>query len=251
MAITITLTPRPTIGAMVISVTGAPTGPITITRSDDNGLNPVRQMSGQVTTGGALTVLDYEPALTGSITYSTPDGATTATATSSLAGSVTQPWLTIPANPAYRVLFDVVTDYDGARDTEATVHSIIDRADPIVIPGPLRYRTGKIVVHAFTYAVVRAIAALLERGELLQLRQADFPGLDLYFTPTRYRESPRAEVTNPRSWGVEIDYAETAAPVGPLLSAAGWTVADVTATYPTTAAVKAAYVTVAGLTVGP
>lgn len=69
MTTVMNLTARNDIGAVLIEVTGAPAGGLTIYREDMNGPGTVRLLAGQVPISGALTVYDYEAALTGTVYY--------------------------------------------------------------------------------------------------------------------------------------------------------------------------------------
>lgn len=78
----LTLTSQPNTASVLVQITGAPTGPVTITRTDANGSHPVRLLAGQAPIGGILTVTDYEPSMTGSVRYDVRDAVSVTTSKS-------------------------------------------------------------------------------------------------------------------------------------------------------------------------
>jgi hypothetical protein len=64
-----TATVLPDLTAVRLEVQGVPDGPVAITRTDRNGSRLVRQLPDQVASSGLLGVVDYEPALDGTVRY--------------------------------------------------------------------------------------------------------------------------------------------------------------------------------------
>lgn len=246
---TLTLTARDDIPAVLLQVAGAPAGAVTISRSDRNGVGVVRLMPNQVPIAGAMIVYDYEAATVGTVTYQVVDSAAVST-TGSVTTAAQLPHIHAAVLPNAGATLTAVRDYDSARESSGTTHWPILRADPVVIAGAMRKRAGALEIFAGSYEDAELAAAAIASGEVCQLRQPTFAGMDMYFLPTRLRTSPMSEDTTPRRWLVGLDYQETAAPSGPLLSAAAWDLADVLAvgTFNT---VKATFATFAALAVGP
>lgn len=246
---TLTVTARDEIPAVLLQVAGAPAGAVTLSRSDRNGVGLVRLMPNQVPIAGAMIVYDYEAAIAGTVTYELVDSA----AVSTIAGTVTNaafPHVHAAVLPNAGTSLVAVRDYDSARETSGATHWPILRGDPIVITGPMRTRAGKLEVFAGSFEDAQLVAAAIASGEVCQLRQPTFTGMDMYFLPLRLGVLPAPEDTIPRRWTVALDYQETAAPSGPLLSAAAWDLDDVKA-IGTFTTVKATFATFAGLAVGP
>jgi hypothetical protein len=83
------------------------------------------------------------------------------------------------------------------------------------------------------------------------LRQADHPGMDMYLAVVDSRVAPLDQLHAGWSWAVNANYVEVKAPTVPLLGAAGWTFANVTAAHSTFSAVRSSYATFTALSVGP
>lgn len=244
---TITATPLPELSAVRLEVTGAPAGPLDIVRTDVNGRRLVRQASGQVTSAGALVIVDYEPAQLGSLGY-LADGVYTTTTLEPTA----QPRLARVGRPSTSLELLAVETFDETSTAPALAHQVYDRADPIVVSGPLSARTGQLGLHCASYTDARQVRELFAVGDVVQLRQPTFDGLDLYLTANRVRLAPHsADVDGPAHWLATVDYAEVSAPSSPLLDGAAWTYADLKALVPTYAALKATFPTYYALTVGP
>lgn len=246
----LTLTAQPATSSVLLTITGAPAGPVTIARTDANGVRTVRLRVGQEPSAGTLILVDYEPALIGTLRYEVIDSAATVTVATMPAGlSLTGTVIGSVYLPSYAVTVTAVTGYESARDRATIVHEVLDRADWLVTYGPTRGRRGTLTVHCATYAAAAALDALCSRiGEPLQLRQPTHPGLDMYFTVTRSRIVPA--VDGATSWTVELEYVEQTWPTGPLLGAAGWTVASAAA-WGTVLKVRSDFATVAALVAGP
>lgn len=242
----ITLTTYPALAAVLIQVTAAPAGPLVIERLDANGTRPVRLLAGQAPIAGVLTVYDYEPALTGTVTY-TADGATATVSNVAPAGPV----VASAVMPAARHRPAMVLDVDEQTRSGSTVHDPIDRPDPIVI-----YRDGQSATGRFTTLEISYTDAALCRSVLLTagpvlLRQPTYPGLDRYaaILSASIRHVPDDLDTRP--WLVEVEYRVVDPPTDPLAGAAGWDFAALADGYATFTAAKAAFATFAGMTIGP
>lgn len=241
---------QPATSSVLLTITGAPAGPVTIARTDSNGVRTVRLRVGQEPSAGTLVLVDYEPALTGDLRYEVTDSASAVTV-ASLAGGLALTGTVIGSVylPQYAVPVAAITGYESGRDRETIVHEVLDRADWLVTFGPARGRRGTLTVHCASYSSAAALDALCSRlGEPLQLRQPTHPGLDMYFTVTRSRVVPAVDGAS--SWTVELDYTEQAWPSGPLLGAAGWTVASAAA-WGTVVQVRSDFATCAALVAGP
>lgn len=244
------LTIQPATSSVLLQITGAPAGPVTIARTDTNGVRTVRLRAGQEPSAGSLTLADYEPALTGSLRYEVTDSSAAVTVTTLGAGlSLTGTIIGSVYLPQFAVAVSQVTGYDAARESATVVHEVIGRADWLLTFGPMRSRRGTLTAHCPSYAAARALDTLCARlGEPLQLRQPTHPGLDMYFAPLRSRVVPATE--SAITWDVEVEYVEVAWPSGVLLGAAGWTVASVAA-WGTCLKVRTDFATCAALVAGP
>lgn len=248
----VTLTPNGATASVTVAVTGAPAGNVTLTRVDANGPAPVRRPAGLVPIAGAMTITDYEPSLLGTVRYDVVDSANVTTSSSTTLGLAgTGPRVTNVQLPSLAATPDYVSGYNANRDSGTVVHWVEGRADPVVILRPMRTRQGQLSLHAEDYAHAQAMLAVLAAGQLLQLRQADHPGLDMYFAVRSSSLEPLQLLTTGWMWTVRTEYTEVKSPTVPLLGAAGWTFAAATAAYPTFSAMRSTYARFADLTVGP
>lgn len=257
MATTLTATANTTT-ASVLLVVDAPTGAtlVALTRTDVNGSRPVRLLDGQDLDGtGALTITDYEPALTGSVGYAVTvlAGVTRedATATATLASTAILPRLAPAVRPDLGVTLSMVRAYESSRPASTTEHVVIGRRDPLVALGVQGTRRGTLGLFCPTYADVIAVEAALGTGEIVLLRQQDFPGLDMYLTAITSQVRPFDEETTVRRWECVVEYVETAAPTGALYGALGWDYAASLARNATFAESLAEFATFGDLTAGP
>lgn len=247
----LSLTVQPATASVSLSVTGAPAGPVVITRTDVNGTNPVRLRTGQTTSGGALAIVDYEAALIGGLSYDVVDAANaTTSASTSLEGLVSGPRIGAVQLPQLVHAPALVLGYDAARPNPSTVHRVINRPDPVVILATAQTREGTLEVFAVDYEDALALQDVVAQATLFLLRQTDFPGMDMWFLPSTARITPLAETTDGWRWQVSVPYIETRPSSLPLLGAAGWTFDSVSGTYATFAAVRKAYPSFSALAVG-
>lgn len=217
MATALALTAKPDVAAVLIEITGAPAGALTILRVDDNGTGTVRLQDGQLPAGGSLTIFDYEAALNGLVSYSVTDSASVVT-NGNVTTAVPTPFLVAPILPHYRQSLTAVIDYEANQDTSTTVHWVIDRKDPLVTAGPLRFRTGTLEMYCEDYAKAEAVRQVASNGEVLLFRNPDYLGMDMYLIPQRVSTRPKIMETVPRRWAITIDYVEVKIPSGPVLS---------------------------------
>jgi len=233
-----------------LTVTSVPSAYVfSLTRSDANGITPVRLFQGQGIVGGALIVTDYEPSLTGPLTY-TVNTTTAVSVTTTLA--LPETWLTVPVAPQYSARADLVTGLTSARETTTTVHKIINRPDPILTLGALRLRSGSLTVWCPSYAVGRTLEAVYGRGEIVMLRQSDYAGLDMFHAATGNVSLALEDTMTPtRRWLLSVDYTEVKRPSGALTGAIGWTYAASTARNATYRASAIEFPTYGDLLIGP
>lgn len=191
-----------------------PTGYSTpvLQRIDRNGAHVVANIPDPVS--GGFTFEDSAPALAGAVTYLLTDWSGEETTN-------THPGFTTIRNPILhapndysidaRVLHSV-TLYGESRGMSSTAHQIIGRDTPVVVTGPLRSRNGSFTLHCESFAEARAILDAYDSGTPLLLRQADFPGMDMYHIANDVRVDPYAEASalNGRMWSLTVNYIETA-----------------------------------------
>jgi hypothetical protein len=251
MATALVLTPQAPTASVLIQITGAPAGPVVITRTDANGTNLVRLRVGQAPIAGALTITDYEPALVGVLTYDVVDSAlVTTTSSTTLAGLVSSPQITGVQLPGLDFQPQLITGYTAGREASSTVHDIVGRGDPVVVLGPTRTRKGRVEVWVADYAEGMDLIAVLAQARILMLRQPDHPGMDMYFLATSIPIEPLQKTAQGWRWSVEFDFVELRSPALPLLGAAGWTFDDVASGYASFASVRAVFADFDELLVG-
>lgn len=233
--------------AVRLAVSGvAVDGPLTITRTDANGVNDVRLAAGAVVSAGLLAVVDYEPALLGPVTY-TADGASV---TVDL-GAQLAPRLSVVGRPALARNVVELASYAETSDAAPYIARVYMRTDDLPITAPLSLRSGPLVLHLTDYAEAKAVRDLASAGQILQLRQPTFPGLDLYLVPSRVSLNTVNETLTPAEWRVTFEYVETPWPQMPLQGGAGWTYSDLVDQGGTYATLKATWATYFVLAVGP
>lgn len=248
MATTLTLTPRAASASVVIEVTTTLAAPLTaLTRTDANGVRPVRLQPGQDLIGGTLVVEDHEAALVGSCTYDVRVAAEARTASITLLNGG---WRLCPTGlPQFQTSVDIMTGYDAARPAATIVHEVIGRPDPVARIVPHGSRRGTLTLWCRDYAAATATVDVYRRGEVVMLRQPAYPGLDMYHVSTDIRETGYDEAM--RRWRVDVTYVEVAFPRGPLLGSFDWSWDDLVAAFPTWDAVVAAFPTWNSAEIGP
>lgn len=227
-----------------VEVTGAPDGPVTVTRTDRNGVHLMRGMPEAI--AGTALGFDHEVALTGDATYTVTGSTATLPAYAGEAGA----WLAPVGAPAASVPVTVLTD-SPARQSATTVLDVLDRADPVAVLRPMLTRTGALELHAVGAA---AALALTELGSstVLQLRHAcaDAAALDAFLVVTSATADPRVPADYAGPWTVTLEYRQVKAPAGGTAGGA-WTWADVLARYTWWEAVGLTYPRWRDLLAGP
>jgi hypothetical protein len=228
-----------------------------LTRSDDNGTRPVRLYEGQGLSDGVLVTLDPEPALTGLVAYTAVvhDAVTnkdvTVNASATLAGQVTRSRIAPASLPSAGAWFEHTLGISIDRQTTSTVAQVINRPDPLVTLGAQTLRAGVLTIWAEDYVTGSALESVFNRGEVVLLRQPDYPGLDMYVVGTRTSLSPVVRVGQPARWELSLDYTEVAAPTTPLRGSIGWTFGESAARNATFAASRTEFPTFLDLLIGP
>lgn len=235
---TITATPDQALAGVRLEVTKT-SAVRRIIRHDINGSRAVRFHASQLPSPapGVLAILDREAALVGEVRYDVDDGARGATAITVL--DLALPWLTVPTLPGYGMECETVSGYTAAQDPLSTVHLPINRSTPLVTLGGLRSRAGVLTFVVGDHASARAITALVGRGEIMLLRQAEHAGMDMYFTPN----GPVSTTTTDNAWEVSLDYVETGWPPNGLVNAPGWTFEDMAVSAETFEVITERYLT--------
>jgi hypothetical protein len=236
---TLLLESDPGTGSNRLTIT--PTADVTrIRRSDANGTWDVRTLTGQLPyTGPAPLVLDDYEAVNGTSTYT----VTTAggTVTDSIVLALTSPIVSVPEAPNFSARVPSVLEYGANTNTLSTVHEPDGRPGPVVIVMGGSTRRGNLSLEGGDYAAALNLLRLFQRGMVMQLRQTDHPGMDMYFM------AMRSAIVTSTNWGrasqfdVEVEYIETDRPAGALAGALGWTWPAVEADYATWGDVFDAY----------
>lgn len=248
---TIALTVQPATASVLVQVTTSSPDPVTITRTDANGTHLVRLRAGQAPIGGALAVTDYEAALTGPIVYDVAESTGAhAAASTTLAGVESLPRFAGVQMPQHSVTAEMVTGYSAARLTGSSTYPVIGRPHPIVVLGAGRTRQGTLEAWCSTFARALALQSTLSAARVVQFRQANQPGMDMYLTVDAVTIEPIERMADGWRWRARIDYSETLYPSLPLLGDAGWTLDDV-AGLGTYAAIRSDYADLADLLAGP
>lgn len=224
----------------------------TITRSDANGVAPVRLRDGQAPIGGVLNVTDYEPALVGAVVYDVVDAQQVrTTVATTLAGAVTGPRIVGVQEPQLTVAPELITGYDAQRESGSTVLRVIGRGDPVILLAPTRTREGRLDVWARDYADALQAADVMAESRILLLRQPTHPGMDMYFLAQSVVVQPLQRAADGWRWQTTAQYIEVRNPNLPLLGSAGWSFDDLVAGYPSFATARSAFGTFNDLLVGP
>lgn len=253
MSVTLTATPDPVLGSVLVQVVATAGETMAgLTRTDGNGTASVRLLAGQDLAGGSLTVQDNEAALIGPVTYTFTDADDVQTiTTTTFDGTAPGSWITVPVMPGYsfRLALEPL-DLDGRKTSSTTVHDVIGRPYPALTLGRLASIRGRLQLFALTWRDARAIADAYNRGVVVMLRQDAHDGMDLYHVAQEVRLFPSPETTSPRRFLVEVDYVGAPRPSGVLLGTVGWDFDGVTDTYPDFDTVRDSYASFADLTAG-
>lgn len=245
---TIILTPNTATGSITIDIEQL-YNVVRIVRTNANGSAEVRVAEGQLPANfDRLIVTDYEAAH-GVNTYNaylangTFDSATTTL-------NLEKPWLIVPIAPNYSEEVEVITNISAGRNTQTTVHTIIGRADPLVVQGKLGTRMGTLELWAADYEDSLRLTRVFDRGEAVLLKQR-VPGMDMYFAVTGISVDPYS-VEGPEEtiYRVGVQYQEVKRPYGFLAGGLGWTFEKLANDYESFDSVTAAFLTFDDLTLG-
>ncbi|MFD6094538.1 hypothetical protein ACFWGN_20695 [Oerskovia sp. NPDC060338] len=201
---------------------------LSLTRSDFNGTKPVRPPAGGFDmAGGRFAYADTEHALTGNVAYTAlvqhPGGSTQIeTVNLNVTGLWSTSFIAPPLLPRLGTSVEIVETYEATSATSSVTHNVIGRSDPLVAIGFQRLRAGTMKLWAKDYAHAQAIVKTAGRGQVLQWRQPDYPGLDMYFTTGDVSVQPYDERTGTRRWFVLTPYTEVLSPASNQLGTAVW-----------------------------
>lgn len=191
-------------------------------RTDDNGADQVVRLApGQDVVAGSMTVADWEPALTGTVTYRVVDGAG---GMATAAGVTFEPspgaeaadglWLTKPETavpnagaggaPTSSRGLSVIA-YRARRVNTGQLQQVIDRPDKVGNPGVMTLRSGSLTILCEDHDQARAIGALLDAGTPVRLIQPNYPAVDMLFIGTA---SDAEMIPGIDKWTLGIDYEE-------------------------------------------
>lgn len=241
-----TLTAKPNTAAASVNLSiNDISGVTAIHRADVNGTRPVRLRPGALGGTGARTFTDYEPALT-RVLYRVLHAKAPAEAWADLS-AVSSPRFILPAIPQFSVAVESITGYSAERKSTARFHEVINRSSPLVAEGRMGTRAGSLSAMFRTYAEAADLENMLKRGQTAMLRQADQPGLDMYFNSSRVsvKADPDAKL-----WEVAVSFTELAFPAGNVLSRADWSFDALARTVPSFDAVATRYESFNDLTIG-
>lgn len=227
-----------------------------ITRTDALGTATVRTVDGQAFSEDSgtytLTITDHECALAGLVTYTltaTDEGDNTWTAEDSLTPSTTRSWLTFPLLPQYSLELPYVGGYEASWQPAGDVLDILDRDDPIPLPGPFGLRRGPFSILVPDFATGIAIVSAYSRLKRAQLRVPDPVRASMYHVVTGVTLRRHAAQTD--EWVVSGTYREVASPAGYRMGTLGWSYEDVTALAIPYADLEGTFPTYADLKNGP
>lgn len=242
---------EPASGGVLLTVT--PTSTVTaILRTDANGSAvPVRTAEDALPAGALLVVRDFEAAH-GTVVYRVLDGGAGASASVDV-DIVTERLAAVVLPQALAVPSRGIVGYAASREPSTTVHVVVDRPDPVPSLGPLRARTGLLDVWCADYAEVQAVLAVYDVAEVVLLRQATHPGLDLYHVASGAitTDVRIGSGTQDGRWVVTVPFSEVRRPLDPLRGSVGWTYAALAEAYDSYEALPVEFATYADLVVGP
>lgn len=178
MAVTVTPTPDPDYGRMLIDITFTNTAVTAVKVERRDPAMPwtaIRGGSAMAAVAGKIVAAqDSEAPLDTAVTYRatqvTPAGAETAESVSVTLPSNGVTWLRDPAFPSRsRPLFEVTDLPELTFATRAGVFNIIDRARPVVVAAKRQSWAGTLAFTTTTHAERDGIRDLLSRGQVLLL----------------------------------------------------------------------------------
>lgn len=200
--------------------------------------------------GATPDTTDVDYAWTGTANASTSTEATTTRqVTASATLTIDKPWLLVPIAPNYSAQIESIPNYSAARETNSTVHTIIGRADPLVVLGKLGLRSGTLEIWTASLESAGNLARVFDRGEAVFLKQT-VPGMDMYFVAESLDVDPYEAAGDLTRYRFTVRYREVTRPYGDLAGALGWTFDALAASYSSFDAVSAAFATFDDLTIG-
>lgn len=243
-----TATPDPETASVRLDLAALPT-PVYVTRSA-GGAAPVPVRDAGPLAAGAVEVSDREAPFGVPLVYTATYGPSGEVVTASARLDVDRPRLEHPGLASLGMWVDIVDDTPPEWVGASVVHEVIGRTFPLATGQPMRARAGVLALAVAGPTEVDRVRTVFSAGlpVLLRVTRRD-RFRDGWLTALRVRDAHRSGLSASRV--LEVEYAETARPLGPSRSTPGWTVAAVAAAYGTVAEVREAYSTVAGLAAGP
>ncbi|MEV8373016.1 hypothetical protein AB0P21_09780 [Kribbella sp. NPDC056861] len=228
-AITLYAEPRPGSGGVLLEAF-APFrfNWATITRTAPGGVaEPIRDGVNVALNDGGWIGFDYEAPLGVPLTYTatftrTGDPETVVAASPAVvldAGGYGRAWLSNAVDPASAVLAWVEGLDEIERPAEVGVFDMVGRSLPVVVTGTRGSRRGQLRLVTATLDERDALWGLLDDGDVLLLRTTREFGIgNLYFAVQKATESraTRLGMHPARRFGLE--FVETSAPIGRLVS---------------------------------
>jgi hypothetical protein len=223
-----------------------------IMRADVNGTRTVRTLTGLLpSTAPVFDVDDFEYALSGTVVYTAYRNTGAAAATVTLVSGQFPHTLilTVPLYPSDGIVLadgsldpkavTFATTWDSTRNARTTVHEVIGRPDPIAVLRAAALQAGTITFVCPDYLTAEQLAEQLALPRVFMLRQADVPGLGLYFVVTTLGLTNTEPAPH---WQLSVQFAEVSWPNGGYLPITVWTYAQLAATYPDYNALATAFV---------
>lgn len=230
--------------SLLVQVTTSDLEPLTMTRTDANGTNPVRlPENAAVNSSGALDVTDSEPALFGIVSYTVRDaaGAVASATTADLGEGViydgTAGVLLTSVGLTGVLPVELMESYTDSRNyQQLTVNpkAVIGREDfTAAVSDDYGWtkRQGRLVLRlrgedAWTEA--EAITNLYTIGRAVLLRQTEYAGMDMYHVgKVISRDHVLAKPSGKWVWTITVEYIEIGWPGGALVGVESWTWSEV------------------------
>lgn len=245
-AVTAQLTPAA--DAVTLTVTGAPLGPLTLTRRDHNGVAAVRVPASLALTGPTVTVTDYEVALGGPVRYLVADASGAATLVDVLMPGAAGPQLRRTHRPDVAAVHGAailaVLDAPASQRLLHTAHEVIGREDVVYTTGRLRLREGVLTILCPDLPSAHEVRRVYGAGQTVRLRAVDQDGLDMHHLGLLVALTEDATVGG--RWQVAVTYAEIVPAATRTLAA--WNLAQLAGTFATLGEVALTYATLDAVT---
>lgn len=246
--LTITATPDPNRYSIALEVTGSGGAYVKIT-AEPVGRAPYTVRPIGTSTADPLRLSDHEAPFGVQIRYT----AETSTESSSILAApleVSGCVLSDTLRPGSSVPVSLLADRPHEWEARSAWFDVIDRRDPLVTVGPMRYRAGEWQFYAFGNTARAALLALLLPGSPLLLRTSNPEVVDdVIGLPLRVAEDPHVSEFGGRVFTVR--YQGVTRTLGPFVGAGDWTYADLADHAPTYAALLPEFVTYRDLYAGP